>query len=108
MCLGDVHVHLVSIKVCVVRRCDRQVQPEGGVRQDSHAVSHHGHLVQGRLTVEEDQVSIDQVTFNLGGLWLRLEVGDMFVHKGHPQSMEETATNKEPSVPSWDLRLLIR
>lgn len=50
--LGDVHVHLVAIKIGIVRSADRKIQPESVKRQDFDSVTHHTHSVQGRLTVE--------------------------------------------------------
>ena len=64
--LGDVKVHLVSVKVSVVGRGHAEVEPERGPGKDLDSMTHHGHLVKGRLTVEDDQVIINDVSFNLG------------------------------------------
>ncbi len=56
--LGHVHVHLVAVEVGVVGRADGQVEPEGRVGQDPHAVAHHGHPVQRGLPVEEHVVAV--------------------------------------------------
>ena len=59
--LGHVHVHLVTVKVCVIRASGRDVETERGIRQNHHAVRHHRGLVQRRLAVEEHNVSIQQM-----------------------------------------------
>ena len=59
------HVHLVSVKVGVVGRGHTEVETERGPGKDFDPVTHHGHFVEGRLTVEDDQVIIDNVTLHL-------------------------------------------
>ena len=59
------HVHLVAVKVGVVRGRDAQVEAEGREGQDLDLVAHHRHLVQRRLPVEEHQVAVLQVPLNL-------------------------------------------
>ena len=62
--LRHVQVHLVAVKVGVVRRRDRQVEPEGRVRHELDAVRHHRHLVQRRLPVEQDNVAVLEVALD--------------------------------------------
>ena len=57
--LRDVHVHLVTIEVCVVRASSRYIQAEGRIRKHANTVSHHRSLVKRRLTVEQNRISID-------------------------------------------------
>lgn len=59
--LGHVQVHLVAVEIGVVRRRAGQVHPEGGPGQHLHPVSHHTHLVQRRLTIENYQVAVADV-----------------------------------------------
>ena len=58
------HVHLVAVKVGVVRRRNGQVHAKCAVREDPHAMSHDGHLVQTRLPIEEHDVSVHHVPLN--------------------------------------------
>ena len=62
--LGNVQVHLITIKVGVVRRRDTEVETESRVVHEFDAMRHHTHLVQRRLTVKEHIVTIAQVTFD--------------------------------------------
>ena len=50
--LRNVHVHLITVEIGVIGRADGQVQPEGVVGKDSHAMAHHTHSVESWLTVE--------------------------------------------------------
>lgn len=56
--LGNVHIHLIAIEVSIVRRANRQVEPEGVVGKDPYAVSHHTHPVQGWLSVEQNIITV--------------------------------------------------
>ena len=69
-------VHLVAVKVCVVGSCDAEVEAEGGEGHDASAVPHHGHLVEGGLAVEDDDVACHEVALDDGaaGLYLSPEV----------------------------------
>ena len=60
--LRHVHVHLVAVKVGVVRarRVDAQAERLAQVHR-LDAVAHHRHLVQRRLAVEQDRVAGQQV-----------------------------------------------
>ena len=46
------HVHFITVEIGVVRGCDTQVETERLKVKDFDSVTHHGHLVEGRLTVE--------------------------------------------------------
>ncbi|GIX60902.1 uncharacterized protein BcabD6B2_03370 [Babesia caballi] len=59
--LRQVQVHLVAVKVRVVRLAYALVEPEGRPRHDPHPVGHDAHPVQRRLPVEEDHVPVPQV-----------------------------------------------
>ena len=63
--LRQVHVHLVAVEIRVVRRRHRDVHPKSGVGHDPNPVTHDGHLVQRRLTVEEHAVAVDHVPLHL-------------------------------------------
>jgi len=59
--LPQVQIHLVAVKVGVVRRGDSEVETQ---RREGHhldAMPHHGHLVQRRLPVEDDVVAVQHV-----------------------------------------------
>ena len=56
------HVHLVAVKVGVVRGRHRQIQPECRVGKHLHSVTHEGHLVQRGLSIENNVVVVAQVT----------------------------------------------
>lgn len=62
--LGDVQIHLVAVEIRVVRRGITQVHPECGPRQHLDLVTHHTHFMQRGLTVEDDQVSVADVTLH--------------------------------------------
>src|SRR5207247_10079072 len=62
--LWNVEVHLVTVKVRVVRRTDGWVEPEGLVGEDSDAVCHYGHSVEARLPVEEHDVAISEMSLD--------------------------------------------
>ena len=54
-------VHLVTVKVRVVGRTDTEVEPEGLSFHDPDTVGHHGHPVQRRLPVEQDDISVHEL-----------------------------------------------
>jgi len=62
--LGNVHVHLIAVKIGIVRRADALVEAEGSTRQHLHFVAHDGDTMQRRLAIEEHDVAIVQVTLN--------------------------------------------
>jgi len=59
-----VHIHLIAVKVCIVRPRGRDVQAEGAVRQNHDTVRHHRGLVKRGLTIEEHDVPVDKVAVN--------------------------------------------
>lgn len=59
------HVHLVTIEISVVRSCDGQVESECRKRKHLDSMTHDGHLMQRWLPVEQDIVSILQVSLDL-------------------------------------------
>ena len=59
------HVHLVAVEIGVVRRRDREVESEGRVRHDAHLVTHHRHLVQRRLAIEDNVVAVLNMSLDL-------------------------------------------
>jgi hypothetical protein len=63
--LRNVQVHFVTVEIGVVGRGDGEVHAEGGVRHNSHSVTHHGFLVKRWLAVEDDVVAIYDVTLHL-------------------------------------------
>lgn len=59
--LRDVHVHLVTVEVGILRAGCGDVETERRVGKDTHAVSLHRSLVKRRLAVEEHDVAVDEV-----------------------------------------------
>ena len=57
-------VHLVTIKVSIIWLADALVESQGPKRHDPRLVSHDGHSVQTRLTVEEHTVAILKVALH--------------------------------------------
>ena len=73
--LNHVEVHLVSVKVSVVRGTHCQIEPEGVAFHDADFVNHHRHAVKRRLSVEDGDVAVDQVAFHLqAGLGVAVSV----------------------------------
>ena len=64
LALRDMQVHLITVKVGVIRRRHTEVEPEGGVVHQLHPVHHHAHLVQTRLPVEEHIVAVAQMALH--------------------------------------------
>ena len=64
MALGDVQVHLVAVEVSVVWRSDRKIEAERGVRHDLNSVTHHRLLVQRWLSVEDDVITVNDVSLD--------------------------------------------
>lgn len=58
------HVHLIAIEVGVIGGRDRQIQTESLEIQNTDAVAHHGHFMQGGLSVEDYIVVVLQMPFN--------------------------------------------
>lgn len=59
------HVHLISVEVSVVRGGNGQVQAESRIGKHLDSVTHQRHLMEGRLTIENDIIIVSQVTLNL-------------------------------------------
>ena len=62
--LNHVEVHFV-VKVSVVRGTNGQIETEGMPLHHPNFVHHHGHAVKRWLSVEDDDISVDQVAFDL-------------------------------------------
>jgi hypothetical protein len=62
--LRNEHVHLVSIEICVVRGCDREVESEGRPREHLHSMTHDTHLMQRWLSVEEYKIIIHEMSLH--------------------------------------------
>ena len=73
--LGDVHVHLITIKISIVRCGHTQVKTECRPGKYFDPVTHHGHLVQSRLVIEHNNIIINQMTLNL--MWCDTCIMDM-------------------------------
>jgi hypothetical protein len=58
------HVHLISVKVSVVRCSHTQVEAECLVVKDFNAVTHHRHFVQRRLAIENYVIIIFEMALN--------------------------------------------
>ena|SRR5665647_804954 len=61
--LRDVHVHLISVKVCVIRRADSRIKPKGPALHYLDTMGHYTHPVQRRLTVEEYYIPVTELPF---------------------------------------------
>lgn len=59
------HVHLISVEVCIVRSGHREIQPESREGENFHTMTHEGHLMEGRLTVEYHIVIVLQMSLHL-------------------------------------------
>lgn len=62
--LWHVHVHLVTIEVCVVRSSDTEIHPERLMRQYLDSMSHDRHLMKRWLAVKYDIVSVFDVALD--------------------------------------------
>ena len=71
--LNHVKVHLVAVKVSVVWSTYSEVKPERVPLHDTNFVHHHGHAVKRRLSVEDSNVTIDEVALNLK-TWLGVSI----------------------------------
>ena len=58
-------VHFIAVKVSVVRGTHCQVEPEGVALHDTNFVHHHRHAVKRWLSVEDDDIAVDQVALDL-------------------------------------------
>ena len=75
--LREVKVHLIAVKVSVIRLGGRNVQAERRTGQDLDTMALHRSLVERRLTVEEHVVTIDHVAVNYIAL---MEIDHIGVH----------------------------
>ena len=57
-------IHLITIKICIVRTGDHNIQTEGVVREHLYTVTHHRHAVECRLTVEEDGITVHEMAID--------------------------------------------
>mmetsp|Transcript_25765 Transcript_25765/g.81410 ORF Transcript_25765/g.81410 Transcript_25765/m.81410 type:complete len:234 (+) Transcript_25765:3057-3758(+) len=94
--LHHVQVHLVAIKVGVVRRGDGEIEPEGGVGHDAHAMRHDRHLVKRRLPVEHDNVAVLDVPLDF------VAVLQVLQHRGVPE-VETHAVGPDDIPRAWQL-----
>jgi hypothetical protein len=62
--LRAVDVHLVPVEVRVVRRAHALVEPQRAPRHHPRPVRHDAHLVQARLSVEEQHVAVLEVALD--------------------------------------------
>ncbi len=62
--LRHVHVHLITVKVGILRTRRRNVETKRRLRKHTHAVALHRSLVKRRLAVEEHNVAINEVTMD--------------------------------------------
>ena len=58
------HVHLVAVKVSIVRCTVTNVEPKGPPVHHLCTVGHDGDLVQGRLSIEQNDVTVFHVPFH--------------------------------------------
>lgn len=59
------HVHLISVEVCIVRSGHREVESESTEGKHFHTMSHERHLMEGRLTVEDHIVIVLEMSLHL-------------------------------------------
>ena len=62
--LRDMQVHLVTVKVRIVRWAYGRVEPEGFVRKNPYSVSHYRHSVKAGLPVEEHNVAVSEMSLH--------------------------------------------
>lgn len=62
--LGNMHVHLVAVEVCIVWSADRQVESESVIRQNSDPVTHHTHAMESGLPVEKDVIAVFEISLD--------------------------------------------
>jgi len=63
--LRDMHVHLISVEVSIVRSSHREIQPESTEGKHFHTMSHERHLMEGGLTVEDHIVIVLEMSLDL-------------------------------------------
>jgi hypothetical protein len=70
LCLGQVDVHLIAIKVSIEGVAHALIEAQRAARHDARAQRHDAHTVQARLPVEQHNVAIIQVTLHhIAHLW---------------------------------------
>ena len=80
--LGHMHVHFISVKVCVVRLRVSHVHAKGiPLFHNLDTMCHHRHTVQRRLTIEQYIISVHHVSMNRIPI-LKLNVGPVMITKG--------------------------
>src|SRR2546427_11023047 len=62
--LRDMQVHLVTVKVRVVRWAYGWVESEGFVWKNPYSVSHYRHSVKAGLPVEEHNVAVSEMSLH--------------------------------------------
>jgi len=62
--LRNVKVHLITIEISIVWWTYSRIQAECSSVHQNNPVSHNGHSVQRRLTVEENNIIVSQLTVN--------------------------------------------
>ena len=62
--LRDVHVHLITIEIGVIRRADREIEAEGIIGKNSDAVTHHTHTMECRLSIKQHIISVLECSFH--------------------------------------------
>ena len=63
--LLHMQIHFVAVEIGIVRRGDGQIEAKRGPRQHLHQMAHHTHFVQRRLPIENDDVIVPDVPFDL-------------------------------------------
>lgn len=67
LCLGKMKVHLITVKVSIVRSADTFVEPKGPPLQDLGLVTHDRDAMEAGLSVEQHDVAVQHVTLHLKG-----------------------------------------
>ena len=87
--LRHVHVHFISVKVCVVRLRVGHVHAKGiTLFHNLDPMCHHGHSVQRRLTIEQYIIAIHHVSMHRIPV-LKLNVGPVMITKGDVFAVRE-------------------
>jgi len=63
--LRDMHVHLITVEVCIVGGGHREIESESREGEYFHTMTHKRHLMQGRLTVEDNIVIVLEMPLHL-------------------------------------------
>ncbi len=62
--LGNMQIHLVAVEISIVRSAHTFVETEGPPWTNLGVMAHNTQLVKRRLAVEEDNVSVFQVSLH--------------------------------------------